>query len=145
MAVHQLKPKRRQGQRVEREETAADRFIDHLGGTSAVATITGIRPASVSNWRLCGIPPEWLDFFSRTNPSAVAEFPDAFRPADSTASARSKARSVSKPDPVALATLLRDSIPAIRASGAHAAAANVAAVAAALMGGAAAAMLAAEG
>lgn len=31
-------------------------IIDRLGGTSCVAAIFGIRPPSVSDWRLNGIP-----------------------------------------------------------------------------------------
>jgi len=31
-------------------------IIDALGGTGVLATILGIEPASVSEWRRCGIP-----------------------------------------------------------------------------------------
>lgn len=41
---------------------ASNAVINDLGGTNAVATLCGIRPPSVSDWRESGIPRPWVLF-----------------------------------------------------------------------------------
>lgn len=45
-------------------------IIDNLGGTSKVAEICEIKPASVSEWRQKGIPKAWKKYFQLARPDA---------------------------------------------------------------------------
>jgi hypothetical protein len=45
-------------------------IIDNLGGTSAVADMCEIRPASVSDWRKNGIPKSWRKYLELVRPDA---------------------------------------------------------------------------
>lgn len=52
----------------------ANKTIDALGGTSAVAEMCDIKPPSVSEWRRAGIPKPWIKYFGCIRPDL---FPDA--------------------------------------------------------------------
>jgi hypothetical protein len=51
----------------------ANRIIDKLGGTNAVAAVCRIQPPSVSGWRKEGIPPAREDFLRLKFPREFAE------------------------------------------------------------------------
>ena len=53
------------------KDEEAVRVIDHLGGTTAVANHCDIKPPSVSDWKLSGIPKPWRRYL-------VCAFPEAF-------------------------------------------------------------------
>lgn len=53
----------------------ANKIIDSLGGTSAVAKICNVKPASVSQWRTDGIPDARLMYLQVIRP-------DVFKSAD---------------------------------------------------------------
>lgn len=54
-------------------DTDASRLIDQLGGTSEVAALCDIKPPSVSEWRVKGIPKARLKFFKLLRPDLFAE------------------------------------------------------------------------
>ena len=45
-------------------------IIDRLGGTTAVATICRVKPPSVSEWRVSGIPPARRQYLELLRPDA---------------------------------------------------------------------------
>jgi len=51
----------------------ANKIIDSLGGTSAVAELTGVTTGAVSQWRTSenGVPWHWLKFFAQIRPDVV--------------------------------------------------------------------------
>jgi hypothetical protein len=51
-------------------EKSPDEIIDALGGTSEVARLCEIQPASVSEWRKLGIPKARLKFLKLARPAA---------------------------------------------------------------------------
>lgn len=51
-----------------RMDTEANRIIDALGGTGAVAKLCEIEPGSVSDWRREGIPKARLMFLKLARP-----------------------------------------------------------------------------
>jgi hypothetical protein len=53
--------------------TFADQIIDRLGGTSEVARLCEINPASVSGWRENGIPHARLMFLKLARPDVFIE------------------------------------------------------------------------
>lgn len=55
---------------MEQQDTYASAVIDRLGGTSAVAKICDIKPPSVHEWRLNGIPKARLQFLRLAYPDA---------------------------------------------------------------------------
>lgn len=50
-------------------EKSPDEIIDALGGTSEVARLCKIQPASVSEWRRQGIPSARLQFLELARPA----------------------------------------------------------------------------
>lgn len=50
--------------------TLANQVIDRLDGTNAVAKIFDIKPASVSEWRVTGIPKARLQYLRLAHPEA---------------------------------------------------------------------------
>ena len=38
----------------------SDRVVSHLGGTNALASVCGVRPSSVSDWKRTGVPRPWV-------------------------------------------------------------------------------------
>jgi hypothetical protein len=55
--------------------------IDDLGGTSAVAKMCKVNPASVSEWRKTGIPPARLQYLTLLRPDVFGTSPDCICPA----------------------------------------------------------------
>jgi hypothetical protein len=53
----------------------ANKIIDALGGTNEVAKLCGIKPGSVSGWRVSGIPQARLMFLRLLRPDV---FPDHY-------------------------------------------------------------------
>lgn len=53
-------------------EKSPDEIIDALGGTSEVARLCEIQPASVSEWRKLGIPKARLKFLKLARPAVFA-------------------------------------------------------------------------
>jgi hypothetical protein len=54
-------------------------IIDELGGTSAIASMLGIKPPSVSEWRVKGIPPSRRQTLSLLFPDKT---PSEWRPSN---------------------------------------------------------------
>jgi len=50
----------------------ANRIIDALGGTSAVAKLCEVNSQAVSQWRRKGIPRPWLKLFRHMRPDLFA-------------------------------------------------------------------------
>ena len=38
----------------------SDRVVTELGGTNALASLCGVRPSSVSDWKRTGVPRPWV-------------------------------------------------------------------------------------
>lgn len=53
----------------------ASRVIDALGGTCAVARLCEVRPPSVSEWRIAGIPKARLQFLRLLRPDLFTPAP----------------------------------------------------------------------
>lgn len=51
----------------------ANKIIDELGGTSAVAELCQCKPPSVSEWRHAGIPPARLMYLQAIRPDVFAK------------------------------------------------------------------------
>ena len=45
-------------------DTSAVHTINMFGGTTAVAKLCDIKPPSVSDWKISGIPKPWLGYFA---------------------------------------------------------------------------------
>jgi DNA-binding transcriptional regulator YdaS (Cro superfamily) len=56
--------------------TQANMIVDALGGTVKAASLCGITPSAVSQWRTNGIPKPWMSFLKLARP-------DVFRTAKS--------------------------------------------------------------
>jgi len=54
-------------------EKTPDEIIDALGGTSEVARLCEISPASVSEWRRLGIPKARLKFLELARPAVFSK------------------------------------------------------------------------
>lgn len=50
------------------EDLEANRIIDALGGTAAVARLCEVNSQAVSQWRRNGIPKPWVKYFSCLRP-----------------------------------------------------------------------------
>lgn len=57
-------------------QNSADKIIDALGGTSAVARLCEVEPPSVSDWRKNGIPKARLMFLKAIHPEVFRVEPD---------------------------------------------------------------------
>ncbi|AWH54160.1 Rha family transcriptional regulator [Stenotrophomonas sp. ESTM1D_MKCIP4_1] len=55
------------------DNPSASTIIDRLGGTGSVARLCEVRPASVSQWRLNGIPAARRQFLQLLRPDAFRE------------------------------------------------------------------------
>lgn len=53
----------------------ANKIIDELGGTSAVAELCGLTTGAISQWRTSknGIPKGWIKFFKEVHPNLFEE------------------------------------------------------------------------
>ena len=49
-------------------DAEANRIIDALGGTGAVARLVDLSNGAVSQWRENGIPKPWMMYFRRARP-----------------------------------------------------------------------------
>ena len=54
------------------EQTFANELIDAMGGTSAVARLTGLTPGRISQWRQEGIPVLWKRLLRAEHPAFFA-------------------------------------------------------------------------
>lgn len=63
----------------------ANKIIDALGGTAAVAKLCDVRPPSVSEWRLSGIPRAREQFLRLLRPDVFGEAEKSTRPAQKAA------------------------------------------------------------
>jgi hypothetical protein len=65
-------------------------IIDRLEGTSAVARLCNVRPASVSEWRTKGIPRARLMFLRLARPKLFKELEAAAKQSRSTGATRQR-------------------------------------------------------
>lgn len=56
---------------MEQQDAYASAVIDRLGGTSAVARIFDIRPSSVHQWRIDGLPKARLQYLRVAFPKVL--------------------------------------------------------------------------
>jgi hypothetical protein len=55
----------------------ANRIIDALGGTAAVARLCEVNSQAVSQWRRNGIPKPWVKYFTCRHPELFPEAANA--------------------------------------------------------------------
>lgn len=62
---------------MEQQDAYANAVIDRLGGTSAVARIFDIRPSSVHQWRIDGLPKARLQYLKVAFPKILKSIEEA--------------------------------------------------------------------